>query len=343
MLKTIEYRELQGNYVLIDVRSPSEFKEATIPGAINIPLFSDEDRKNIGYVYVNESVDKAKQMGIEAVSRRLPEIYEEIAALYKNHGRLVFFCARGGMRSCSITALCNSLSIKAFRIKGGYKGYRDFINQELPKVNQDIKYIVFHGKTGIGKTEILKCLKARGCDVLDLEEAANHRGSLLGSVGLGEQTSQKQFESLVYEELKKRKSNYVFVEGESRRIGNIIISQCIFDSMRNGIHILGEAEISYRAKILVNEYTKMENCKEEILLALDKMSRYMSEDNITRFRQLVAEEQYEEVATELMIKYYDPMYSNEFKKYNYDLVFKINSVEECCDFLITWLKEQIGV
>lgn len=341
MFKTIEYKNLEGNYILIDVRSPGEFNEATIPGAINIPIFNDEDRKIIGTVFVNESVERAKELGVEAVSKNLPEIYSEILELDKSYDKLVFFCAKGGMRSSSICALMNSLGISAFRIKGGYKGYRTFINEELPKANENIKYIVIHGKTGIGKTELLNSLKNKGFNVLDLEAAANHRGSLLGSVGLGKGRSQKQFESLVYESLLKMKGTYVFVEGESKRIGNIIIPQYIYQSMVNGIHFLAQAELDFRAKILIKEYAKGENCREEIITSLNNMKKYISEKSIDRYTQLVLKGEYEAVAKELMVKYYDPMYTNEFNKYEYELKFSIDNIETSSSYIENYLTEYL--
>jgi tRNA 2-selenouridine synthase len=341
MFKTIEYKNLEGNFILIDVRSPGEFNEATIPGAINIPIFDDEDRKIIGTVFVNESVEKAKKLGVEAVSKNLPGIYSKISELDKSYDKLVFFCAKGGMRSSSISSLMNSLGINAFRIKGGYKGYREFINEELPKTNKNIKYIVIHGKTGIGKTELLNCLKSKGHNVLDLEDAANHRGSLLGNVGLGKGRSQKQFESLVYESLRSMKGSYVFVEGESKRIGNIIIPQYIFESMVNGIHFLGDAELDFRAKILTREYAKKENCKEEIIISLKSMSKYIGEKSIDRYTELVLNGEYEEVAKELMVKYYDPMYTNEFNKYKYELKFFIDNIEASSSYIENWLTQYL--
>lgn len=337
MLKIVEYKDINNEYILIDVRSPIEFKEATIPNAINIPLFTDEDRKVIGYVYVNESIEKAKKLGIEAVSKRLPEIYDKILGIEKKNKKLLFFCARGGMRSSSITALVNSLGINAFKLKGGYKGYRDFINKELPKVNENVKYIVFHGKTGVGKSELLRNLKRRGFNVVDLEEAANHRGSLLGSVGLGNGNSQKQFESSIYESLKNRKDNYVLIEGESKRIGNTIIPDYIFKSMEEGVHVFIDADIEFRCNILVKEYTKNKNCKKEILGALENMGKYISQKNIERYKELVNKEEYNEIAQELMIKYYDPMYMNGMKKYDFVRNFNVLSIEESCDEIEKWL------
>lgn len=344
MFKVIEYSELlSGNndHVLIDVRTSKEYEEATIPGAINIPLFTDEDREKIGYVYVNESVEKAKRMGIEAVSARLPFIYDEIVKNYKKRGKLVFFCAKGGMRSSSISSLLNSIGFNSYKIRGGYKAYRDYINESLPKLQEDIIYIVIHGKTGVGKTQILKSLKNSGYDVIDLEYAANHRGSLLGSVGLGKQRSQKLFESLIHEELSSRKSNYVFIEGESQRIGNIIIPNFMFNRMREGIHLYLDADIDFRARLLIEEYTAKDNAKEQILDCLELMKKHISDENIKRYKEFVEEEAFEEVCKELMIKYYDPMYQNSMKKYKYESICNIHSIVEGCFFIEQWFKEYL--
>lgn len=341
MFRTIDYKDLKGKYILVDVRSPGEYKEATIPEAINVPIFTDDERKTIGTIYVNESVEKAKKIGVEAVSEKLPELYSTFSDLDRKYDKIVMFCARGGMRSSSLCSLFSSLGINAAKLGGGYKGYRAFINEELPKCNEGIRYIVLHGKTGVGKTEILKCLKRMGMDVLDLEEAANHRGSLLGSVGMGEGRSQKQFEALVYEELKNRKTNFVFVEAESRRVGNIIIPDYIYKSMVNGIHVLVDADLDFRAKIIVDEYTKGENALEEILNSLDLLRKYISDKNIEYYKNKVRAGMFEEVAKELMIKYYDPMYLNSIEKYKYDLHLQVNSIENDCEFLKKWVEQYI--
>jgi len=341
MFKTVDYSELKGNYLIIDVRSPQEHKEASIPGAINIPIFDDEERKEIGFLYVNESVEKAKKTGIEAVSKKLPLIYEQISELDKKYDKLILFCARGGMRSSSLCSLFSTLGMDTYKLSGGYKGYRKFINEQLIKVNENIKYIVVHGKTGVGKTELLKYLKEKDMDVLDLEEAANHRGSLLGNVGLGQGRSQKQFEALVYEAIKNRKTNYVFVEGESKRIGNIIIPDYIYSSMEKGVHILADADLDFRAGLIIKEYTNSENAVEEILSSLNSLERYISSKNIERYKDLVQKGDFEEVAKELMVKYYDPMYLNGINKYKYDLNINIQDIKKAGEFLIQWVEEYI--
>ncbi|MBC2582109.1 tRNA 2-selenouridine(34) synthase MnmH [Clostridium sp. DJ247] len=337
MIKTIEYSEIDENnlkdkYVLIDVRSPGEFSEATIPEAVNVPLFSDEQRKIIGTVYVQESVEKAKKLGIEAASKNLPQIYSEIDKLKNNYNTLIFFCARGGMRSSSLVSLLMSLGINVFKVRGGYKGYRNYINKALPEIVKDIEFVVIHGNTGVGKTSILKRLAEKGFDTLDLEGCANHRGSLLGGIGLGTENSQKQFESLVYEKLKKRKSNVVFVEGESKRIGNIIIPKYIYTSMERGKHINIWTDITLRVKNIMKDYVKDNNI--ELIEALKKLEKYISSKNINRYISEIEAYNYELVIGELMLKYYDPMYEN--KKYNYEFTIENYDIDHTCDIIISW-------
>lgn len=342
MIKTIEYSQVEKNdienkYVLVDVRSPKEFSESTIPGAVNVPLFTNEQRELIGTVYVRESIEKAKKIGVEAASKNLPDIYDKINELNKNYKGLVFFCARGGMRSSSVVGFVEALGVRAFKLDKGYKGYRAYINEQLPCTVRDIKFVVIHGNTGVGKTNILKRLEEQGHDILDLEGYANHRGSLLGSVGLGEQNSQKQFESLVYDKLKNRKSNLVFVEGESRRIGKIMIPDYIFNSMKSGEHIKVTADIDLRVKNILADY--VQNDDSELIESLNKLRKYISEKNIDKYIDEVSKKNYENVIRELMIKYYDPMYENN--KYDFRLTLEHKDIDETCNIIVDWTKSNL--
>lgn len=342
MYKNIEFEQLINNginnYILIDVRSPKEHLESAVPGAINIPIFSNSEHQLVGTVYQQESVEKAKKIGIEIVSRKLPDIYDAFMKLEaENKGKqLVIYCARGGLRSSSIVSLFTTLGINVFKLRGGYKSYRQYIVSQLPEVNSSVKYIVLHGNTGVGKTQILKMLESRGHDVLDLEACANHRGSLLGSVGLGLTNTQKQFDALIFNSLKYRKSDYVFVEAESKRIGNIFIPDYIFESMKKGIHINLTADIDFRAKLLIDEYTAYENSDAEIQSALNNLNKYIGEKNWERYQAMLVSQNYIELAVELMKKYYDPMYENESRKYDYSLELKVEDIESCVLELEKW-------
>lgn len=344
MYKNIEFENIIengiDNYLLIDVRSPKEYQEATIPGSINLPLFTDEERELIGTVYHHESIEQAKTLGVEAVSKKLPNIYKVLNELQLEHRKkpLVMFCARGGMRSSTIVSLFASLGANVLKLKGGYKSYRRYIAEQLPLVNTTANYVVLHGNTGVGKTHILTGLRSHGFDVLDLEACANNRGSLLGAVGLGSPRSQKQFESLLFNELKYRQSDYIFVEAESKKIGNVTIPDFIFTSMQNGTHINLTADYEFRADLLIEEYTKKSNCDEEIIVALDNLKKYIGEKNKERFNDMIIDKNYRELAIELMKKYYDPMYENASNKYSFSFELKVVDLDQSTLAIKEWWK-----
>ena len=337
MYNSIKYDELCGDYILVDLRSPLEYGEFTIPGAVNLPLFDNEERKLIGTVYNHESIEKAKKIGVDFASKKLPVLYEEITKLKKEHDKIILFCERGGLRSSSVCALLSSLGVGAVKLMGGYKGYRSVVNTMLPKINSEVHYIVIHGYTGTGKTELLKILENKGHDGLDLEKYANHRGSLLGDVGLGSRVSQKQFESLVYDSLKCRKSDIVFVEGESSRIGNIVVPHYIMQSMKAGRHILAEGSLEMRVRRIVEEYTQGPDYSTDIKNSLEKLGKHISARRIEEYTRSVEEGKYSEVAGDLMVRYYDPMYENEQKGFKYELTINTDNMEEACTSIEKWL------
>jgi tRNA 2-selenouridine synthase len=339
MFNTIDYEQLEGDYVLVDVRSPKEYSEFTIPGAVNLPIFDDEERELIGTVYNHESIDKAKKMGVDFASKRLLLLYEEIKKLREEHDKIILFCERGGYRSSSLCALLNSIGIGAVKLRGGYKGYRAVVNSMLPKLNSEVNYIVIHGYTGTGKTELLKMLENRGYDILDLEKHANHRGSLLGDVGLGSRMSQKQFESLVYDNLRHRNSDTIFVEGESSRIGNIVIPHYIMQSMKAGKHILAVGSIEMRVRRIVEEYTKGKDSDADIINSLEKLGRNISARRIEEYARNIRLGNYHQVAEDLMIRYYDPMYENEIKEFEYELTVNTDNIREACLNIEKWLEK----
>lgn len=339
MFKVVSYEDIDNkkideSHILIDLRSPSEYKSETIPGAINIPLFDDEERKIIGTVYKQESIEKAKTLGMEFAAKRLPSLYEEVNKLDHDYHNLVFFCARGGFRSSSLVSLFKSIGINAIKLDNGYKGYRRYINEQLPLMVQEIQFVVLYGNTGTGKTDILKSLKQEDMDILDLEGCANHRGSTLGSVGLGEQNNQKTFESLVYESLANRKTNLVFIEGESKRIGKDIIPDYLFDAMNKGMKIKIEANIERRIDNILKDY--VHGTDDELISALNYLRKYLGNTNIDFYIESINKHEYKKVIEELMIKYYDPLY--EHKNRVYDGVFINEHTFTTAKDIIGWAK-----
>lgn len=339
MYKIIEYErldknEIDGTYALIDVRSPSEHNKETIPGSINIPVLDDEERAIVGTTYIQESTKKAKRLGVELVSKKLLSIYDETIALSEKYNYLIFFCYRGGMRSATIVSLFDTLGINTLKLNGGYKKYRKYITENLPKVCNGIKFIVLYGNTGTGKTQILEYLEKEGMDVLDLEKCANHRGSYFGSVGLSEQNSQKMFESLIYESLKNRKTNIVFVEGESKRIGKVNIPDYLFNAMDNGIPIKIDASIENRIKNIMLDY--VHDNDDELISNLNFLKNKLGNRNIEKYTEMIRNSRYEEVINEIIVKYYDPLYENRDKKYY--ATFVNDNSEETAKKIIEWVK-----
>lgn len=342
MFREINYEDIDKKildkpYILIDVRSPGEYYSETIPGAINIPIFDDDERKFVGTIYNNESVEKAKRLGIEIGSKKLPFIYKRVTELSEKYKYLIFFCSRGGFRSGSLVSLFKSLGVNAIKLNGGYKNYRRYINEHLPLEVENLRFVVLYGNTGTGKTNILNSLEKLGMDILDLEKCANHRGSNLGDVGLGKQNTQKMFESLIYDSLRNRKSDLIFVEGESQRIGNDIIPKYLYEAMNSGVAIKIEASMKRRIENLLSEY--VHDTDDEIISSLENLRKHLGDKNVDNYIDFLIKGQYEKVIEELLIKYYDPMY--EYKNRNYKAVFNNDDSHITAENIIRYTKDSL--
>ncbi len=340
MYKTIKYDDIDkdkidGSYILIDVRSPKEFESETIPGAINIPIFDNDERKLVGTTYVQQNTDYAKKIGIDAVSLKLPSIYDQISKLNKKYNKLILFCARGGYRSSSLVSLFMTIGINIFKLDNGYKGYRRYINKNLPKTVDGVKFIVLYGNTGTGKTDILNFLEEKSYNTLDLEGCANHRGSILGSVGLGKQNTQKMFESLIYNSLKKRNSNIVFIEGESRKIGKVVIPEYLYKAMNEGINIEIYADIDKRINIVLKDY--VDGTDKELINSLQYLRQQLSNKIINNYISMIKSGNYKPVIKELMTDYYDPHY--DCKNRDYLASFKNTNSENTANNIINWINQ----
>ncbi len=335
----INYKDIQNSSpenIFIDVRSPKEFNQETIPGALNIPLFDNEERALIGTLYKNSSIEQAKKIGIDIASKKLPQIYEEVSLLNKGPGHIYMFCSRGGFRSSSLAAFFQALNMNIVKIQGGYKAYRAFIREDLQSISENLKLVVLYGNTGTGKTHILDNLREKGMNVLDLEACANHRGSILGSVGLGEANNQKMFESLVYEELKNRNSNLIFVEGESKRIGKSLIPEFIFDKMKEGISLKIISPMENRIEVILNDYVN--GCDDDLIESLNHMRNRMGNKTIDNYVDLVKRKEYSPIIKDLFIKYYDPLYEKHKRKYI--KIFENRDPNITADNIIVWMDKK---
>lgn len=291
--------------IFVDVRSPREYAEATIPGAINIPVLRDDETVQVAIAYHQESVQAAKRLGLEFVSARLPEMYQQYDALNDQHYEIVIFCRRGGMRSDSIYNLLRSLRLHVKKIDGGYKTYRRFIRNALPSIVEQHAFITLYGMTGTGKTDILQELQALGANVLDLEGLANHKGSRLGSVGQGDQPSQKQFESLLYHQLAQFGPGPVFTEGESPRIGSLIVPPFIREAMRQGKMIEITATTQARVTRLQRDYG---DYIPQIQATIAQMESFIGKQPLSQLQAMIDAGEIATAIQFLMERYYDRVY-----------------------------------
>jgi tRNA 2-selenouridine synthase len=338
----VTYEELEKDkadksILFVDVRSPKEYAKATIPGAVNIPVLDDEDRKEVGTLYVSGRIDEAKMYGINAIAPRLPEMFARYQGYVKAYDRVVIFCSRGGFRSNSIFSLLKSLGMDVYRLEGGYKGYRNHINKQVPMLFEKVRFVTLYGNTGSGKTAILHELKERGANILDLEGCANHRGSLLGSVGLErkEPNSQKMFESLLVDTAKNwQQPLIVFTEGESKRIGKVVLPPALVDAMRRGRNIKIEASLDYRIGLLKQDY--VHGNKEEINQALDGLKQYVNAERVEGYKASILQNDFEAVIEDLLLSYYDPRYNYNKKEYVAD--FHNESPTKTAEAILEWAK-----
>jgi len=323
----------------VDVRSPSEYAKSTIPGAVNVPVLDDEDRKTVGTLYVAGHIDEAKSHGIQTISPRLPEIFSLFQEYTKTYDQVVIFCSRGGFRSNSIFSLLKSLGMTVYRMEGGYKNYRSTINSLIPVLFEKVRFVTLYGNTGSGKTDILAELKKRGANVLDLEACANNRGSVFGGVGLKKPQphNQKMFESLLAESAAGWKEPLiVFTEGESKRIGQAVLPPSLVEAMYRGLNLNIEASLDYRIAQIKKDY--LHSNEAELLAALERLKPYLNEARVEGYKEQVRQHDFDAVIEDLLVKYYDPRYN--FNKKEFAATFRNEDAARTAEAILEWMKQR---
>lgn len=316
-------------YFLVDVRSPGEFNASRIPGAINVPLFSDEERALVGTTYCQEGTDQAKLVGLSLISPRLPTMVAEL--LRGAAGReIVVYCWRGGMRSRSVFAVMEALGYPIRQLVGGYKAFRRQVVTFLNETDIKVPVFVLNGLTGVGKTLVIKKLQAMNAPALDLEGMANHRGSAFGAVGLGDARSQKDFEAYLFLALREQhEAPYLIVEGEGKRIGPVIIPDFFFAAMIQGYHLLLEADIDVRVERILEEYRgKLDNA-DALATAVYSLQKKLGKEKCEALAVSIRQGDYKTAATMLCTDYYDMYYRDSRQaKGRYLAVVNVNNLDQ---------------
>lgn len=295
-------QQMNGDTLLIDARSPSEFAHAHIPGAVNIPLMSDQERHLVGTEYKQHGRVAAVLLGYRLVGPQFESKLRQILA-FKKKSYLVY-CWRGGLRSNLLAHLIQSAGHTVNRLDGGYKAYRSLV---LDIISRPRQFLVLGGKTGSGKTEMLKHLKSFGEAVIDLEALANHRGSAFGGLGLGPQPGYEFFENTIAMALASiPEQETIWIENESRMIGKLKVPDLLYKAMRGAPVIDILLSVEERVSNILSVYGKFPS--DNLKAATEMLQRKMGGLRLGMAIQLLEEGKMEEWVS-LLLTYYDENYA----------------------------------
>lgn len=325
-----EFRALR-SIPLIDVRSPAEYKHAHIPGAVSLPLFSDEERARVGTIYKQKGKEQAVMLGLEIIGPRLQQTAAEMTRLAGSERQIGVYCWRGGMRSGSMGWLAETVGIRVWRLNGGYKAYRHVILQTLA---QPMHLEVLGGRTGSGKTRALQHLRHKGEQVLDLEALANHKGSAFGHIGESEQPGNEMMENRMGEQiLEMDTTKRIWVEDESKNIGSVFLNHSFFQQMSVApLHIL-DIPFERRADHLMQIYGQYP--VEELTDSLQRIRRRLGPERYTMAEQALIQGNIRS-AIDIVLEYYDKMYEYQLsqKKNRKKTTHNLRENEDVISFLL---------
>ncbi len=303
-----QLRELKGP--LVDVRSPSEFAKGHWPGAINVPLFNDEERAAVGTAYKQQGRLPAIHLGLELTGPKLSSLAQQLETL-RQLGDPRIYCWRGGMRSASMAWLAQQIDLTPRLLQGGYKSYRRWIQNRF---EQAWPLRVMGGRTGTGKTDVLLAMAARGAAVVDLEGLANHRGSTFGGLGLPDQPSTEHYENKLAEALDQHQRNRataIWVEAESIQVGRCRIPKALFDQMQQAPVLEIQRNLNERVEQLVQVYGHQGGGA--LAEATQRISRRLGPQRTKEALEAIAREDWAN-ACRATLDYYDRCYDHELER-----------------------------
>ncbi len=294
---------------IVDVRTPSEFMQGHIPGAVNIPLFSDEERAEVGTLYKKKGKTEAILMGLDFVGPRMSHLLKQGIGHAGEKKEILIHCWRGGMRSASMAWLFSQAGLSCFLLEGGYKNYRNHI---LSYFAGDRRAVIIGGLTGSGKTNILKRLGELGEQVIDLEGLACHKGSAFGSLGMGIQPSSEHFANLLYAEMSRTDpGRRLFLEDESRNIGTVFMPDEVYGLIRRSHLLALMSAPATRLEKLAGEYGTFP--VEELIGSVRKIEKRLGHELAGKAVEAITEGRIRD-AIEIVLVYYDKSYTYGLEK-----------------------------
>ncbi len=304
---------------IIDVRSPCEYSVEHIPEAVNIPLFTDQEREVIGTIYAVEGESIARRKALVMVAPKIPELLDAILSRRIGGAPLVIHCWRGGLRSEAVASCLSIIGVDCWRLTGGFKAWRKELLSEFADDQYTFSMVVLHGHTGVGKTDILRHLAGLGHSVLDLEHLANHRGSVFGALKLGSQPTQKNFDAAVWQTVRSFPPGLVFVEAEGKKVGKLSLPLFVYGRMEKAARVLVNGSLDARVKRIISDYTEDNflppESRQSALQSLEAIKGRLGGENLLDIKRLLELDDFYNVVATLLKEYYDPMYARGIAKY----------------------------
>ena len=317
----------------IDVRSPAEYAEDHVPGAVNLPVLDDDERALVGTMYVKVSAFDARKAGAAIVARNIARIVETYVRDKPREWAPLVYCWRGGQRSRALVHVLGEIGFRAAQLDGGYRAYRRHVVALLAQWPRQFDYRVICGLTGSGKSRLIEAIAAAGGQVLDLERLARHRGSLLGDLPGEAQPTQKTFESDLLDAFTRLDaSRPVYVESESQRIGRLQVPEALLDSMRAAPCVRLDVAQSLRIAMLEADYAHLASDEGRLHAQLAPLAKLHGKAVIARWEAMMQSGETAALAAELLEQHYDPSYERamlrNFPRYRNAAVLRIDDTRE---------------
>ena len=299
--------DLLDSHCIVDVRTPLEFAEDHLPGAVNVPILTNEERVEIGTIHKHDGPQQARMRGLELTCGRFADMVHTISAHAAGRPILVY-CWRGGLRSLSMAILLETTGLRVAQLHGGYKAFRNQVISFFENFTPPAPLIVIHGMTGTGKTTFINNLDRQTWTIIDLEGLAIHRGSAFGEVGLVQGLSQKRFDTQLWDAFRNAPGDRpIVLEGESQRIGKISLPGRVYEVMADSCKIWCHASLETRVKRLAQEYAHTEY-REEMATALERIKKKLGGERLAELKEKLATWDVEGLGRGLIEYYYDKLY-----------------------------------